>query len=242
MLLTCRRAGRLSFLCSLTLCCLAVLLSVLFALCAVSFRLFDLGVRPPARPPVFLPPGVQGRRSTVHGPLHKAKVGPAVLAGSVALPPVLAVHVDLVVETVVDLEGRHSGDEKGWFDDAGIWADLFQYADDSVTEIAEGPGSKCGNQKILSMRRRSSAYSNLRPSGFVDPVHMFTELWTVAISVSVVRGHKQQRMDHFMKESLREQNNKTIYLENVSIVCFFFPSYESWMTKIPKNKEKKLIL
>lgn len=89
-----------------------------------------------------------------------------------------------------------------------------------ITEIAEGPGSKCGNQKILSMRRRSSAYSNLCPSGFVDPVHMFTELWAVAVSVSVVRGHKQQRMDHFMKESLREQNNKTIYLENVSIVFF----------------------
>lgn len=102
-LLTSRRAGQLSFLCGLTLCSLSILVRVLFALLAVSFRLFDLDVRPPARPPVFLPPGVQGRRSAVHGSLHKAKVGLAVLTGSVALPPVLPVHVDLIVETVVDL-------------------------------------------------------------------------------------------------------------------------------------------
>lgn len=48
-------------------------------------------------------------------------------------------------------------------------------------------------------------YSNISTTGFVDPVHMFTELWPVAISVSVVLGHKQQRVNHFMKESLQKK-------------------------------------
>lgn len=51
---------------------------------------------------MVLPPGVQSRRSPVHGPLHEAKVGLAVLAGPVAFPPVLPVHINLIVETVVD--------------------------------------------------------------------------------------------------------------------------------------------
>lgn len=98
-------ASRLFILCGLILGGLSILFSILLAFLAVSFRLFDLGVSPPACPLVVLPPGVLSRRSTVHGSLHKAKVGLAVLAGSVALPPVLPVHIDFIVETVVDLKG-----------------------------------------------------------------------------------------------------------------------------------------
>lgn len=60
-------------------------------------------------------------------------------------------------------------------------------------------------QKMLYMCRKRFAYSNLGPTGFVDPVHMFTELWAMAISISVVLGHKQQCMNHFVKESLWKQ-------------------------------------
>jgi len=45
---------------------------------------------------------------------------------------------------------------------------------------------------------------NLCPTGIVDPVHVFAELGAVAVSVSVVLGHKQQRVNHFMKEGLWE--------------------------------------
>lgn len=53
---------------------------------------------------MVLPPGIQCRWSSVHGPLHVAKVGPAVLAGPIAPPPVLPVHIDFIVEAVVDLK------------------------------------------------------------------------------------------------------------------------------------------
>lgn len=97
---------------------------------------------------MVLPPGVQRRWSPIHGPLHKAKVGLAVLAGPVAFPPVLPVHINLIVETVVD--------------------------------------------------------RNVCPTGLVDPIHVFAELRTMTVSVSVVLGHKQQRVNHFMKESLHQ--------------------------------------
>lgn len=45
-------------------------------------------------------------------------------------------------------------------------------------------------------------YSYLRPTGLVDPVHVFTELRSVAVSVSVILGHKQQCVNHFMQEGL----------------------------------------
>lgn len=62
---------------------------------------------------------------------------------------------------------------------------------------------------MLYMCRERIAYSNLGPTGFVDPVHMFTELWAMAVSISVVLGHKQQRMNHFVKESLWKTNKKS---------------------------------
>lgn len=102
-LITCSCTCRLSISCGLILWGLSVLFSILLAFFAVSFRLLDLGVGPPTCPPVVLPPGVQGRRSAVHGPLHVAKVGLAVLAGPIALPPVLPVHINFIMETVVDL-------------------------------------------------------------------------------------------------------------------------------------------
>lgn len=52
------------------------------------------------------------------------------------------------------------------------------------------------------MSKRRCAYSNLCPTGLVDPVHVFTELGAMAVSVSVVLGHKEQRVNHFVKESL----------------------------------------
>lgn len=55
---------------------------------------------------------------------------------------------------------------------------------------------------MLKMRKRRCAYRYLCPAGLVDPVHVFTELGAVAISVSVVLGHEQQGVNHFMKESL----------------------------------------
>lgn len=63
---------------------------------------------------------------------------------------------------------------------------------------------------MLSLPRESCAYSDLGPTGLVDPVHMFTELWAMAVSVSVVISHKQQRMDHFMKKSLWKQKQNII--------------------------------
>lgn len=58
---------------------------------------------------MVLPPGVLSRWSPVHGSLHEPKIGLTVLAGPVALPPVLPVHIDLVVETVVDRDLRPAG-------------------------------------------------------------------------------------------------------------------------------------
>lgn len=70
------------------------------------------------------------------------------LAGPITFPPVLSVHVNLVVETVVD--------------------------------------------------------RNLGPCGVVNAVHVFAELRPMAISVSVVLSHKQQRVDHLMKQGLNQ--------------------------------------
>lgn len=52
------------------------------------------------------------------------------------------------------------------------------------------------------MLKRRCAYVYLCPGGLVDPVHVFTELGAVAVSVSVVLGDEQQGVNHFMKESL----------------------------------------
>lgn len=59
---------------------------------------------------------------------------------------------------------------------------------------------------IMCVRRYT--YSDLGPSGLVDPVHVFAELRAVSVSVPVVLGDKQQRVDHLMKESLRRQTNR----------------------------------
>lgn len=55
------------------------------------------------------PPGVVGRRGPVHGPLHESKERLSVLAGPIAFPPVLPVHVHLIVEGVVDRDSGPSG-------------------------------------------------------------------------------------------------------------------------------------
>lgn len=106
---------------------LPLFLCVLPAFFPVPFGLLHLDVGPPAAPPVVLPPGVQGGRSPVHRPLHVTEVGFAVLAGPVAPPPVLPVHVHLIVEAVVDLRGG----EGGW--------GVSQDARDAYEQIKHGP-------------------------------------------------------------------------------------------------------
>lgn len=113
---------------------------------AISFRLLDFGVCATTCSLVILPPRVQRRRSSIHGSLHVAKVGFTLLAGPITPPPVLPVHINLIVEAVVD--------------------------------------------------------SNLGPTGFVDPVHVFAELRSMAISVPVILCHKQERVNHFMEKGL----------------------------------------
>lgn len=49
---------------------------------------------------------------------------------------------------------------------------------------------------------RTYTYSNLGPTGFVDPVHVFAELRSVAISVPVILRHKQECVNHFMEKGL----------------------------------------
>lgn len=61
---------------------------------------------------------------------------------------------------------------------------------------------------IHKMCNRRSTYRNLCPGGIVDPVHVFAELRAVTVSVSVVLGHEQQRVDHFMKKSLWKQKEE----------------------------------
>lgn len=85
---------------------LPFLFCILLAFLAISFRLLDLGVSPPTGPSVVLPPGVQSRWSPVHGPLDVPEVGLAALARPIAPPPMLPIHVDFIVETVVDLTRR----------------------------------------------------------------------------------------------------------------------------------------
>lgn len=102
-LITCGCTRKFSISRGLLLWGLPILFTILLAFFAVSFRLFDLVVGPSTSPLVDLPPGVQSRRSPVHGPLHKAKVGLAALTRPVTLPPVLPVHINLIVETVVHL-------------------------------------------------------------------------------------------------------------------------------------------
>lgn len=68
------------------------------------------------------------------------------------------------------------------------------------------------------MCKRRLTYSNLCPTGLVDPVHVFTELRAMTVSVSVVLSHKQQCVNHFVKESLWKQ--KTI--KDKGKMCFSF--------------------
>lgn len=106
----CHRTCRLSVPWRLILWGLLVLFGILLAFFAVSFGLLDFGVGAAACPLVVPPPGVQGRRSPIHGPLHVAKVGLAVLARPIAPPPVLPVHVNLIMETVIDLKMGGEGE------------------------------------------------------------------------------------------------------------------------------------
>lgn len=46
--------------------------------------------------------------------------------------------------------------------------------------------------------------SNICSTGFVDPVHVFAELWSMAVSVPVVLRHKQERVNHFMEKGLHK--------------------------------------
>lgn len=80
-----------------------VLLLLAFPFLPIILRLFDLGVRSSARSPVVLPPRVSGRRRPVHRPLHVAEERLAGPTRAVTAPPVLPVHVHLVVEGVINL-------------------------------------------------------------------------------------------------------------------------------------------
>lgn len=74
------------------------------------------------------------------------------------------------------------------------------------------------------MHKRRCTYSYLCPAGLVDPVHVFTELGPVAVSVSVVLGHEQQGVNHFMKESLweKKQKQRKCYPGKRKEALFFF--------------------
>lgn len=63
---------------------------------------------------------------------------------------------------------------------------------------------------MFNSQTKRNTYGYFSPTGLVDPVHVFAELRTVAVSVSVVLGHKQECMNHFMKESLWKQTTKII--------------------------------
>ena len=67
----------------------------------VSLWLFDFDEGSPAGSLVFLPPEVVGTRRPVHGPLDQTVEGLPADARAVALPPVLLVKGNLVVERVV---------------------------------------------------------------------------------------------------------------------------------------------
>lgn len=58
---------------------------------------------------------------------------------------------------------------------------------------------------MFKMCKIRYTYRDIRPTGLVDPVHMFAEFRSVTISVSVVLCHKQERVNHFMEESLGKQ-------------------------------------
>lgn len=74
-----------------------------FALLPVPLWFFHLGVGAPAGALVVVPPRVSERRGAVHGSLHVTEIGLPVLAGSIAAPPVLTIHIHFVMEAVVDL-------------------------------------------------------------------------------------------------------------------------------------------
>lgn len=65
-----------------------------------------------------------------------------------------------------------------------------------------------GSLSYNRSRSRRYAYSDLGPSGLVDPVHVLAELRAVSVAVPVVLGHEQQRVDHLVKEGLRKQTNR----------------------------------
>lgn len=67
---------------------------------------------------------------------------------------------------------------------------------------------------------RTYTYSDLGPTGFVDPVHVFAELRSVAISVPVILCHKQESMNHFMEKGLW-QPGKNKLIKNMKIVLFY---------------------
>lgn len=58
---------------------------------------------------MVLPPRVSGRRRPVHRPLHVAEERLAGPTRAVTAPPVLPVHVHLVVEGVVNRDFRPAG-------------------------------------------------------------------------------------------------------------------------------------
>ena len=75
----------------------------------VSLWLFDFDEGSPAGSLVFLPPEVVGTRRPVHGPLDQTVEGLPADARAVALPPVLLVKGNLVVERVVNRDVGPSG-------------------------------------------------------------------------------------------------------------------------------------
>lgn len=72
-------------------------------LLSVPLWLLDLGVSPSTGALMFTPPWVSCGGDPVHRSLHVAKVGFPLLARTVTAPPVLAVGIHLIMESVVDL-------------------------------------------------------------------------------------------------------------------------------------------
>ncbi len=64
----------------------------------------------------------------------------------------------------------------------------------TVTALQTGYG--------LILNIRIASYSDVGATCLVDSVHVFAELWTMAISISVVLSHKEKSVDHLMKKSL----------------------------------------
>lgn len=62
----------------------------------------------------------------------------------------------------------------------------------------------------------TASYSDVGATCLVDSVHVFAELWTMAISISVVLSHEEKSMNHLMKKSLWKE---TLTVTHQEIHC-----------------------